>query len=328
MGILDKSQRLELARRNLEGYVMGDWLKNKVAIVTGSGQGIGRSIAMAMAAQGAQVVTNSRRPGTSGGDAATTAAQIRGSGGIATAFFADVSRFDDAKKLVDTAVDTYGRLDILINNAIVYNSALIWEVTEENWDASLDTGLKGVFNCTRHASAVMREQKWGRIVSATSISWTGSYANSNYGAAKAGIVGFTRCVARDVGHLGITCNAYAPYAATRWTVGKAAIARQERRYKAGIISKEQFELVSAQPAPAPEMVPPFLVYLCTDLASDINGQVFAIRGGKLAIYTEPQEANAIVKKEGLWTIEELRDLVPKTMLKDYKNPAPRGQLPS
>ncbi|MBI2957869.1 MAG: SDR family NAD(P)-dependent oxidoreductase [Chloroflexi bacterium] len=300
-----------------------DWLKGKVAIVTGSGQGIGRAIARAMAAEGARLVTNSRRPGTSGGDAETTAGEISKSGGQAVPFFGDVSRFTDAEKLVRTATDTFGRLDILVNNAVVYGSGLIWEAAEEGWDGCMDTGLKGVFNCTRHASAIRKEQRWGRILSAASVSWKGSYANSTYGAAKAGIVGFTRCIARDLGQFGITCNAYAPHAATRWTMSEDAVARQERRYRAGMISKEQFE-DAVHKVPAPEVVPPFLVYLCTDLASDINGQVFAIRGGKIAVYTEPKEANPIFKQGGMWTVEELREVVPNTVLKDYKNPAPPG----
>ncbi|MFC1988734.1 SDR family NAD(P)-dependent oxidoreductase [Chloroflexota bacterium] len=301
---------------------MGDWLKNKVAIVTGSGQGIGRAIALAMAKEGAMVVTSNRQPRSSGGDAQTTADEITSMEGQALPFFGDISSFDVAKKLVQTAVEHFGRLDILVNNAIVYVSRPIWEMTEEDWDNCLDTGLKGAFNCTRHACVVMKEQKWGRILNATSRTRLGGFEFSNYGAAKAGIEGFSRSVARDVGRFGITCNAFSPSAATRWTTAEARLARHKRSYEAGIITRQQYEKRLNTPPPPPETIPPLLVYLSTDLAADINGQVFRIEGDRIANHSEPEEKNAIYKKEALWTVEELRDLIPGVVLNGYTNPAP------
>jgi NAD(P)-dependent dehydrogenase (short-subunit alcohol dehydrogenase family) len=299
---------------------MGGWLKDRVAVVTGSGQGIGKAIALAMAKEGAKVVTNNRRPGTPGGDAETAAKEIMAMGGQAMAFFGSVSEFSVAEKLIKATMESFGRVDILVNNAGADAPRMVWNMTEEDWDKCLDSYLKGSFNCTRFASALMREQGWGRIINTTSTAWLGTVGHCNYGAAKAGIVGLTRAVAREVGRYGVTCNAYAPTAATRFTISEEVIAGFKKRYEAGLMTKERFEELTNPPAP--ETVSPFIVYLCTDAAADINGQVFDVTGGSIAIYSEPVKKKTITKTEGLWTLEELIDLVPKVLLEGYKNPAP------
>jgi 3-oxoacyl-[acyl-carrier protein] reductase len=299
---------------------MGDWLRDRVAVITGSGQGIGKAIAIAMAKEGAKVVTNNRSPGTKGGDAETVASEIKASGGQATAFFGSVSEFGVAEKLIKATVESFGRVDILVNNAGADAPRMVWNMTEEDWDRCLDSYLKGSFNCIRFASALMREQGWGRIINTTSTAWLGTVGHCNYGAAKAGIVGLTRAVAREVGRYGITCNAYAPTAATRFTISEEVVAGFKKRYEAGLMTKERFEELTNPPAP--ETVAPFIIYLCTDAAADINGQVFDVTGGSIAIYSEPAKKKTISKKEGLWTLEELIDLVPKVLLEGYKNPAP------
>jgi len=299
---------------------MGDRLKDRVAAVTGSGQGIGRAIAIALAREGAKVVTNNRRPGTSGGDAETAAKEIRDMGGQAVPFFGSVSEFDIAQKLIQTAVDNFGRLDIVVNNAGADAPKMVWNMTEEEWDRSVDSFLKGSFNCIRHAAGLMREQGWGRIINTTSTAWLGTVGHCNYGAAKAGIVGLTRAVAREIGRYGVTCNAYAPTAATRFTLSDEIVAGFKKRYEAGLMTKERYEELTNPPGP--ETVTPLLVYLCTDEAADINGQVFDVTGGNIAIYSEPVKKKSIVKQEGLWTVEELIDQVPKVLLEGYQNPAP------
>ncbi len=299
---------------------MADRLKDRVAIVTGSGQGIGRAIAIALANEGARVVTNNRRPGTEGGDAETVAKEIGGGGGQAVPFFGSISEFDVAEKLIQTAVDSFGRLDILINNAGADAPRMVWNMTEEDWDKCVDSFLKGSFNCTRFACGLMREQRWGRIVNTTSTAWLGTVGHCNYGAAKAGLVGLTRAVAREMGRYGVTCNAYAPTAATRFTVSDEVIAGFKKRYEAGLMTKERYEELTNPPSP--ETVAPFIVYLCTDEAADINGQVFDVTGGNIAIYSEPMKKKSIVKEKGLWTVEELIEQVPRVLLEGYKNPAP------
>jgi len=302
---------------------MGDRLKGRVAIVTGSGQGIGRAIAVALAEEGAMVVTNNRRPDTPGGDAETTAKQITDMGGQAVPFFGSVSDFELAGKLIQAAVDKFGRLDILVNNAGTDRPHMVWNMTEEEWDICVDSFLKGTFNCTRFACGVMREQKWGRIMNTTSTAWLGTVGHCNYGAAKAGIVGLTRAVAREMGRYGVTCNAYAPTAATRFTVSEEIVAGFKKRYEAGLVTKERYEELTNPPSP--ETVTPFIVYLCTDEAADINGQVFDVTGGNIAIYSEPVKKKTISKEEGLWAVEELVELVPKVLLEGYSNPSPPQQ---
>ncbi|MEA2085655.1 MAG: SDR family NAD(P)-dependent oxidoreductase [Chloroflexota bacterium] len=299
---------------------MGDRLKGRVAVITGSGQGIGKAIAVALAQEGAGVVTNNRRPGTSGGDAETAAKEIRDAGGRAVAFFGSVSEFDTAQKLVQTAVDNFGRLDIVVNNAGADAPKMVWNMSEEEWDRSVDSFLKGSFNCVRHAAPLMREQRWGRIINTTSTAWLGTVGHCNYGAAKAGLVGLTRAVAREMGRYGVTCNAYAPTAATRFTLSEDIVAGFKKRYEAGLMTKERFEELTNPPGP--ETVAPFIVYLCTDEAANINGQVFDVTGNNIALYSEPVKVKAIDKQEGMWTVEELIKEVPGVLLEGYKNPAP------
>lgn len=299
---------------------MSERLKDRVAIVTGSSQGIGKAIAIALAKEGAKVVTNNRRPGAEGGDAETVAKEIKGMGGEAVPFFGSVSEFDVAEKIVKTAVDSFGKIDIVVNNAGADAPRMVWNMTEEDWDRSVDSFLKGSFNCIRFASGLMREQKWGRIINTTSTAWLGTVGHCNYGAAKAGLVGLTRAVAREMGRSGVTCNAYAPTAATRFTLSDEIVAGFKKRYEAGLMTKERFEELTNPPPP--ETVGPFIVYLCTDAAADINGQVFDVTGGDIAIYSEPVKKKTITKKKGLWTVEELIEQVPKVLLEGYKNPAP------
>jgi 3-oxoacyl-[acyl-carrier protein] reductase len=298
---------------------MGQRLKDRVAIVTGSSQGIGRAIALALAKEGAKLVTNNRRPGAQGGDAETVAKEIKDMGGEAVPFYGSVSEFEVAEKIVKTAVDSFGRIDIVVNNAGADAPRMVWNMSEEEWDRCVDSFLKGSFNCTRFAAGPMREQKWGRIINTTSTAWLGTVGHCNYGAAKAGLVGLTRAVAREVGRYGVTCNAYAPTAATRFTLSDEIVAGFKKRYEAGLMTKERFEELTNPPKP--ETVGPFIVYLCTEEAADINGQVFDVTGGDIAIYSEPVKKQTITKKQGLWTVEELIEQVPR-LLEGYKNPAP------
>lgn len=299
---------------------MANILRDRVAVVTGSGQGIGRAIAKAMAKEGAMVVTNNRWPGTPGGDAETTAKEIIDTGGQAVAFFGDVSRFEVAQKLIQTAVDNFGGLDILVNNAGALERKMVWDMTEEDWDRSVGSSLKGSFNCIRHALGIMIEQRWGRIINTTSRAWLGALGMCHHSAAKAGIVALTRSVALEIGKYGVTCNAYAPNAATRLFTSEEAKAWRKKRYEAGLYTKEEYEKLLLNP-PSPETVTPLIIHLCTDEAANINGQVFRVRGSHIAIYSQPVEKNPIDKEEGLWTVEELIELMPKRVLKGYENPA-------
>jgi 3-oxoacyl-[acyl-carrier protein] reductase len=296
-------------------------LKDRVAIVTGSGQGIGKALAIALAAEGAKVVTNNRKAGTQGGDAATVAAEIRAAGGEAIPFFGSVSDYKVAQEAIQTAVKIFGRVDILVNNAGSDAAKMVWNMTEEDWDLSVDSFLKSSFNCIRHAAPFMREQKWGRIINTTSTAWLGTVGHCNYGAAKAGIVGLTRAVAREMGRYGVTCNAYAPTAGTRFTLSEDIKAGFQKRFDSGLITKERFE--ELMHPPEAETLAPFVVYLCTHEAANINGQVFDVTYPNISIYSEPVKIKTIMQKDGkLLTVDELIQLVPKVLLEGYKNPAP------
>ncbi len=299
---------------------MGNRLKNKVAIVTGSGQGIGLAIAIAFAREGATVITNNRREGTEGGDAKTAAEQINAMGGVAIPFFGSISDYSVAEEMITTTKEKYGSVDILVNNAGADMPHMIWNMTEEEWDACVDSFLKGTFNTSRFACGIMREQKWGRIINTTSTAWLGTVGHCNYGAAKAGIVGLTRAVARELGKYNVTCNAYAPTASTRFSASEDIQAGFKKRYEAGLMTKERYEELTNLPDPM--TLTPFLVYLCTQEAGDINGQVFDVTGGNITMYSEPVRMKSIDKQDGLWTIEELIKLVPTIIPEGYQNPAP------
>ena len=320
-------------------------LDGKVAIVTGSGQGVGKPIAIALAKEGAKVVTNNRRPGSTSastygdsfinslpdaerewmknmdaqmrGDAETTAREIIAAGGEAVPFFGDISQFDVAGELVKTAVDNFGKVDILVNTAGTFAHFYIWEMPETEWDRVSDVSLKGTFNTVRHAVPYMKEQGWGRIINTTSGAWRGVLEHSNYGAAKAGVVGFTRSVAKDVYPYGITCNAFGPTAMTRSVYNLVARGRATAKTEEPLLPQEVLNLFETVTGPEP--IAPFIVYLATNEAAYITGTTFACRGSRIGLYSEPQIANVIEKKDGSWELDELIRTVPKELLKDYQN---------
>jgi NAD(P)-dependent dehydrogenase (short-subunit alcohol dehydrogenase family) len=288
-------------------------LDGKVAVITGSGRGIGREIAIAMAGEGAKVIANNRGPSESGEDAESTAKKIAEAGGQALSFYGDVSDFDTARRLIRAAVDSFGRVDILVNNAGGYDAhQMPWDMSEEAWDGTIRTHLKGTFNCIRHACALMKEQNWGRIINTVSRAWLGTTEWSNYSAAKAGVVGLTRAVAKDIGRYGVTCNAYAPRAATGRS-GPDAVARFKRAYEEGLTSKRMYE--SFLNLAGPEAMAPIVVYLATEEAAGINGRVFGVMGGEICIFAEPVEEKVINKERGFWTLEELVKMVPGSLLR-------------
>jgi NAD(P)-dependent dehydrogenase (short-subunit alcohol dehydrogenase family) len=289
-------------------------LEGKVALVTGSGQGIGRAIALELAGQGAKVVTNSRRPGTEGGDADSTAEEIAESRGQAIACYADVSDFDDAGRLVQTAVDTFGRLDILVNNAGIVRDHLVFNMTEEEWDTVIKVHLYGHFYMIRHACNIFRRQRHGRIINTSSIAGLGlTIGQANYAAAKEGIVGLTRMVARDMARLGVTCNCIRPNAGTRLTLSdEIRAAWTKSGMEQAIRQLEQFK---------PEDVAPLVVWLASDDAANVNGRVFAVQTGKIALYSEPAEERTITAN-GPWTTDDVFARLP-AIVGDLTNPTER-----
>jgi len=198
-------------------------LEGKVAVITGAGRGIGREHALLMAKEGAKVVVNDLGAHFDGTGAATNTpaqevvAEIKKMGGDAVANGESVSDFKGAKRIIQCALDTFGQLNIIVNNAGILRDRMIFNMTKEEWDAVLAVHLDGTFFCTRAASIHMREQKYGRIISMSSVSALGSPGQPNYGAAKAGIIGLTRSIAKEAHKYGITANAMCPSADTRMT---------------------------------------------------------------------------------------------------------------
>lgn len=242
-------------------------LTGKVAIVTGASRGIGRGIATILARQGAKVVVNYR-----GNEAAAqeVVAAIRAAGSEAIAAQGDVRIAADANALVQKALDAYGRVDILVNNAGTTRDTLLLRMSEEDWDLVLETNLKGVFHCTRAALRPMMRQRYGRIISVSSVSGlAGNAGQANYAAAKAGIVAFTKSVAKEVGSRGITVNAIAPgYVPTDLTstLPQELIAEALSRTPLGRMG-------------TPEDMGYAVAFLASDEASFITGQVLSVDGG-------------------------------------------------
>lgn len=280
-------------------------LDGKVAIVTGAGRGIGRGEALLLAREGAKVIVNDVGASTRGEGSDTTPAEevvqeIKSFGGEAAANYSDVTSFSATKELFDQAIQQFGKLDVLVNNAGILRDRMVFNMAEDEWDAVIAVHLKGTFNTTRHASAYWRErskageQVSGRIINTSSPS--GLYGNagqSNYGAAKAGIAAFTVIVAQELQRYGVTVNAVSPSARTRMT---------EETF--GQIAKpvEGFDPMD------PENIAPIVAYLASDDAAGITGQVFAVRGANIGLL-EGWRPVKVIEKNDKWEPKELVDAI-------------------
>ena len=306
---------------------MGDRLRGRVAVVTGAGRGIGRGVALALVEEGAKVVVNDFGGGPDGSGASTSpadevAAEIRRRGGEAVANYDNVATLEGGENIIKTAVGDFGRIDILVNNAGILRNRMIFHMTPEEWDAVIKVHLYGHYNCTRPAAALMRQQRNGRIINMSSSSGLmGDAGRANYGAAKAGVAGFTRVVARDLGRYGVTVNAIAPGAATRLTLlSQEELAALKIRAERGISGARE-HLQGQGRTPDPEDVAPIVVYLCTDAAANINGCTVGASGGTISLYTVPVPARSIYKA-GRWTLDELLNIVPTSLAAGLVNPSP------
>lgn len=327
---------------------MSGSLAGKVAIVTGSGQGIGRGIALYLASEGAKVVTNNRKPGSTGyaimneelvknlppekqawfkkhvvedtGDAETTAQAIRKNGGEALAFFGDMSDFEKARELAETTKKHFGRIDILVNVIGTFAFSPIWEMSEQTWDHVNRVKPKSHFNTIRHVLPYMMEQKWGRILNCTSGAATGSPNQTNYATANAGVLGLTWSTAMEVYPYGITCNAFAPGAYTRATYELEALVMALPKEKRPFPNSEFF-MNMMENTPGPEEIAPFLGYLCSDEAAHISGSLFFVMGNSISLYNELKFERTLTRQGGRWTFDELKKQAPRALFMGYHSPA-------
>jgi NAD(P)-dependent dehydrogenase (short-subunit alcohol dehydrogenase family) len=268
-------------------------LDGRVAVVTGAGRGIGREMARCLAGEGARVVVNDLGTGLDGAGAgqdpaAETCALIAEAGGEAVADYESVSDFEGAGRIVARAVDTFGSIDILVNNAGIVRDRTLLKMAESDYDAVVAVHQKGTFNCTRHAAEHMRAAGYGLIVNITSSAGLrGNFGQTNYGAAKAAIMGMTFVWALELGRYGITVNAVAPAGLTRMT-------------------ENLFGGAEAPPDQDPALNAPLVAFLASEQASYVNGQVLGRTGYAYTIFQTPRQV-AGMWREGGWTPSEVAD---------------------
>jgi NAD(P)-dependent dehydrogenase (short-subunit alcohol dehydrogenase family) len=281
-------------------------LKDKVAVVTGAARGIGREIAMLMARLGARVVVNDyggTESGQSGGQAPAdeVVAEIRKAGGQAVGSYDSVASMAGGQRIVQAAIDTFGRIDIVVNNAGILRDRMIFNMTEEEWDAVINTHLKGAFAVTRAAAPFMREQRSGRVINMTSTSGlVGNVGQANYAAAKLGIVGLTKVTALDMARYNVTANCISPFA---WTRMIGTIPTETEAQKARV---EKIKKLT------PAHIAPVAAFLASDLAKEVTGQVFGVRGKEIMLFSHMRPIMRVHHAEG-WTVERLAEMFPGTL---------------
>lgn len=296
------------------------FLDGKVVAITGAGGGIGRACALACAAEGAKVVVADLGVGLAGEDpksevADAVVAEITGAGGQAIAAADDVSTMAGGEHIVHSALDTWGRIDGVVAVAGILRERMLFNMSEDEWDAVVATHLKGHFTVFRHAAAVMRKQESGSLVGFTSGAFAGSVAQANYSAAKGGIVSLVRSAAAGLHRYGVRANAVAPVARTRMSAN---------------VPMELAEMGE------PEDIAPFVVYLLSDAAKEVTGQVYTVVGGRIAVWNQPSEVREM-KKEGRWTPAEIAERFSEVgvermglidRLEQYRQAAAAGEKPN
>jgi NAD(P)-dependent dehydrogenase (short-subunit alcohol dehydrogenase family) len=265
------------------------YLDGKTIAVTGAGRGIGRCVALACAAAGANVVVNDYGVSIDGNEpdseiANAVVAEITAAGGNAIAVADSVTTMEGGARIVQSAVDTYGTIDGVVCVAGILRERMLFNMSEDEWDPVIETHLKGTFTVFRAAAPVMRAQKSGTLIGFTSGAFAGSVAQANYSAAKGGIVSLTRSAAVGMNKYGVTANVIAPVAKSRMS-GNVPF---------GIEMGE------------PEDVAPMVVFLLGPSARDVTGQVYTANGGKIAVWNQPVEVREM-SKDGRWTPEEISE---------------------
>lgn len=276
-------------------------LEGKVAVVTGSGRGIGRELALCLAREGAHVVVNDvgvslDGRGTQDDPAMQVCKEIEAFGGRAVPNYDSVSDFAGAESIIGTAVDAFGTIDILVNNAGIVRDRTLVKMSEDDFDAVIAVHLKGSFNTARHAAPIMKDKGYGRIINITSSAGLrGNFGQTNYGAAKAGLMGMTFVWALELGKYGVTVNALAPAGATRMTASL-------------------FERSGTEPPPEqdPALNAPVVAYLASERAAHVNGQIFGRTDYAYTLFQHPKQI-AWMWRDGGWQPDQVADHFDETL---------------
>lgn len=276
---------------------MAGMLENKVALVTGAGRGIGREIALMMAAHGARIVVND--PGVSldgkdetDGPANEVVRDIKASGGEAVADYGSVSDPVSAREMVARSVDTFGRIDVVVNNAGILRDVIFHKMTDEDWDSVVKVHLYGSYNVSRAAADHFRKQESGTFVHMTSTSGlVGNPGQANYSAAKMGIVGLSKSLALDMAKFNVRSNCISPFAWSRMVGSIPNTPDQEERLKG-------LRMLT------PDKIAPVAVFLASDDSKEVNGQILAVRGNEVFLMSQPRPLRSVHRSEG-WTPESV-----------------------
>jgi NAD(P)-dependent dehydrogenase (short-subunit alcohol dehydrogenase family) len=269
-------------------------LEGKVVLVTGAGRGVGRSVAMLMAAQSAKVVVNDLGGDTGGeghdaGPGQEVVDAIKAAGGQAVLNTNSVADWDAAHGMVRQAINTFGRIDAVVNNAGILRDRIFHKMSEAEWDAVINVHLKGCFNVARAAAPHFRLQSSGAYVHMTSTSGiVGNFGQANYGAAKLGIVALSKCIALDMSRFGVRSNCVAPFA---WSRLIGTIPTD---------TPEEVARVEKMKRMTPEKIAPLVAYLCSDASQAVTGQIFGVRSNEIFLFSHPRPVRSVQRSEG-WT---------------------------
>ncbi len=314
---------------------MGNRLEGRAVIVTGAGRGIGAEVAKLLAADGASVVVNDLGgaldgTGTSSSPADQVVQEIRDAGGTAVPSLDSVAEFDTAAKIVQTAIDNFGRVDGICHVAGILRDRMMFNMTEQEWDGVLQVHLYGAFNMVRNIVPHMIKQKYGRIVLFSSGSGLGASGQANYASAKEGMVGFARSLAAELQPFNIAVNAVYPGGATRMVTSipqSTTQLREQQRTSAAAATAQGGLMTQGGPikgpieAADPANNAPKAVYLCTEAGGSMTGQVIGTSGWVMSLYS-PRHVIKSIHKNGRWTLDELDDLIPISIGSGLVNPVP------